>query len=139
HWTKHEVFDWVSNESPQLTNLTGDDKPELVCTRDGFFGFVTVNWDKPFETWKFHPISEKVTATRFGHGLGVGDVNGDGRLDVIHSKGWFEQPKDQPETSRWISHEAQFTNAYGGAEMFAYDVDGDGDNDIITSEAAHDF
>lgn len=139
HWPKHEVFDWVSNESPQLINLTGDERPELVCTRDGYFGFATIDWDKPFETWKFHPISEQVTAGRFGHGLGIGDVNGDGRSDVIHSKGWFEQPAKNVETSRWTSHSATFTSAYGGAEMYAYDVDGDGDNDVITSEAAHDF
>lgn len=138
-WKKHQVFDWVSNESPHLTNLIGDDKPELVCTRDGFFGFATIDWEKPFEAWRFHAISEQVTDKRFGHGLGVGDVNGDGRLDVIYSKGWLEQPSTNPTTSRWPSHEVAFTTAYGGAEMYAYDVDGDGDNDIITSDAAHDF
>lgn len=139
HWKKHQVFDWVSNESPQLTNLTGDERPELVCTRDGFFGFATINWDRPFDAWSFHPISEQITATKFGHGLGIGDVNGDGRLDVIHSKGWFEQPESNAESSRWIPHAASFSNAYGGAEIYAYDVDGDGDNDVITSQAAHDF
>ena len=41
HWTRHEVFDWVSNESPQFTNLVGDERPELVCTRDGYFGYAT--------------------------------------------------------------------------------------------------
>lgn len=139
HWPKHQVFDWVSNESPQLTNLIGDEKPELVCTRDGYFGFATINWDKPFEAWKFHPISAQIAAKRFGHGLGIGDVNGDGRVDVIYAKGWFEQPKSDATTSRWISHDVSFSNAYGGAEMYAYDVDGDGDNDVITSQAAHDF
>ncbi|MGV3485158.1 MAG: FG-GAP-like repeat-containing protein, partial [Planctomycetaceae bacterium] len=139
HWKKHQVFDWVSNESPQFTDLVGDDRPELVCTRDGFFGFVTVNWDEPFGAWQFHPISEQVTASKFGHGLGVGDVNGDGRQDLIHSQGWYEQPESKADTSRWRAHKASFTNAYGGAEMYAYDVDGDGDNDIITSHAAHDF
>lgn len=139
HWTKHQVFDWVSNESPQLTNLVGDARPELVCTRDGFFGFATIDWNKPFEPWTFHPISEQVADKRFGHGLGVGDVNGDGRLDVLHSKGWFAQPEQDALTSRWGAHAAPFTGAYGGAEMYAYDVDGDGDNDVITSLAAHDF
>jgi len=138
-WPKHEVFDWVSNESPHFVDLTGDGRPELVCTRDGFFGFAAPNWEKPFETWAFHPISEQVTDKKFGHGLGVGDVNGDGRNDVIHAHGWFEQPAKQADTSRWPSHEAKFTNAYGGAEMYAYDVDGDGDADVITSLAAHDY
>lgn len=139
HWKKHQVFDWVSNESPQLANIHGDERPELICTRDGFFGFATVNWDKPFEAWQFHAISDQITATRFGHGLGVGDVNGDGLLDVIHAGGWFEQPQADATKHRWPHHEVSFSNAYGGAEMYAYDVDGDGDNDIITSHAAHDF
>lgn len=139
HWKKHQVFDWVSNESPQLINIVGDERPELVCTRDGFFGFATVNWDKPFDAWEFNPISKQIASKRFGHGLGVGDVNGDGRMDVIHSKGWFEQPESKANSSRWLPHEASFSNAYGGAEMYAYDVDGDGDNDIITSHAAHEF
>ncbi len=60
-------------------------------------------------------------------------------MDVIFSGGWFEQPASGAGDSRWALHKAAFTNAYGGAEMHAYDVDGDGDNDVITSLAAHDF
>ena len=139
HWRKHQVFDWVSNESPQFVDIIGDERPELVCTRDGFFGFVTVNWDEPFSPWTFHPVSEQVTAKRFGHGLGIGDVNDDGRPDIIHPGGWYEQPAERADRSRWTKHEVRLTAGYGGAEMYAYDVDGDGDNDIIASDAAHDF
>lgn len=139
HWPKHQVFDWVSNESPQLLDIHSDERPELICTRDGFFGFATVDWNQPFEPWQFHAISDQIAASKFGHGLGVGDVNGDGRSDVIHAGGWFEQPAANATNTRWPQHEVAFSKAYGGAEMYAYDVDGDGDNDIITSHAAHDF
>ena len=139
HWKKHEVLDWVSNESPQWIDLVGDESPELVCTRDGFFGFATFSTEDPFGTWSFHPISEPTAPKRFGHGLGVGDVDGDGRRDILFSGGWFEQPDEAVLTGRWRLHSVSFSNAYGGADMHAYDVDGDGDNDVITSHAAHDF
>lgn len=138
-WPMHEVFDSVANESPRLTQIVGDERPELVCTRGGFFGFATIDWSNPWSPWKFHAISAKSADERFGHGLGIGDVNGDGHLDVIHAGGWFEQPQADAENSRWPAHDVAFTSAYGGAEMYAYDVDGDGDNDVITSLAAHDF
>jgi hypothetical protein len=138
-WPKHQVFDSVANESPHFTNIVGDDRPELVCANGGRFGFATIDWKDPFKKWTFHAISPAKTDNQFGHGLGVGDVDGDGRLDIISVKGWFQQPKADPETTPWTFHEAQFTDAYGGAEMYAYDVDGDGLNDIITSLGAHDY
>ncbi|MGY8654496.1 MAG: FG-GAP repeat domain-containing protein [Verrucomicrobiia bacterium] len=134
HWKKHTVFDWVSNESPTFTQLVGDDRPELVCTRQGVFGYVEVNWEAPEKPWTFRPISGAIASKQFGHGLGVGDINGDGRLDVIHKDGWFEQPKSPDK--KWTAREHVFARR-GGAQMFAYDVDGDGDNDVISSLAAH--
>lgn len=139
HWKKHQVFESVSNESPQLIDIVGDQRPELVCTLKGAFGYATIDWEHPFEPWTFHRVSDQAAPERFGHGLGVGDINGDSLADIIFASGWFEQPKKAPLESAWNFHAAAFTNAYGGAEMYAYDVDGDGDNDVITSLAAHDF
>jgi putative membrane-bound dehydrogenase-like protein len=146
-WKKHTVFDWVSNESPQFVNVVGDETPELVCTRDGRFGYVTIPKpvgqavpDEPsaFGRWDFHPISDDIAPKRFGHALGVGDVNSDGRADVLFKDGWFEQPEDIAGDPQWKLHKVKFCEP-GGADMFAYDVDGDGDSDVITSLGAHDY
>ena len=138
-WPKHEVLKAVSNESPQFVNLVGDARPELVCTSNGQFGYASFEPKRGFEPWTFHAISVMPAPKPFGHGLGVGDVNGDGLQDVLVVNGWFEQPKEKADAARWEFHPAKFSDAYGGAEMYAYDVDGDGLNDVITSLAAHDF
>jgi hypothetical protein len=137
-WPKHQVLDSVSNESPQWVNLVGDERPELVCSRKGYFGYASPDPEKPFAEWTFHPISEKIAPVPFGHGLGVGDIDGDGRMDLITKDGWFQQPADLAGDPLWTLHKVRFAGP-GGAEMYAYDVNGDGLNDVITSLAAHEF
>ncbi len=137
HWQKHVCFDWVSNESPHFTDLVGDPRPELVCTRDGRFGYATVNWAQPLQPWTFHAISEDVATKQFGHGLGVGDIDGDRRLDIINKDGWYQQPASLAGDPLWKFHPYKFAPA--GAQMYAYDVNGDGLNDVITSLEAHGY
>jgi hypothetical protein len=69
---------------------------------------------------------------KFSHGLGLGDVNGDGRADVIIKSGWWESPVDRKQPN-WTFHPANFGEDC--SEMYAYDVNGDGYNDVISASA----
>jgi putative membrane-bound dehydrogenase-like protein len=138
HWVKHQVFDQVANESPQFMNIVGDERPELICTHNGYWGYATLDWQNPWQPWQFHNVSPPNAPKPFGHGLGVGDVDGDKRLDILMKDGWYQQPASLEGDPQWTFHPHTFARA-GGADMFAYDVDGDGDNDIITSLQAHEF
>jgi len=137
HWTQHTVFEVVDNESPTFTDLTGDGQPELVCLNGGRFGYATFDAREPARPWSFHPISPDLGLGRFTHGLGVGDVNGDGRKDLLERTGWWEQPERLDGDPPWTRHDFLFSAGHGGAQMFAFDVDGDGDADVVSSLNAH--
>ena len=117
-WNEHEVLDHVNDESPTYTAITSDGKRKLVCIHDGQFGYAEPDRKAPEQPWTFHPISPKNPAyQKFTHGLGVGDVNGDGRLDLIEKDGWWEQPASIADGALWAKHPFHFADA--GSQMFA--------------------
>jgi hypothetical protein len=81
--------------------------------------------------WVGHVVSPK----SYGHGIGAGDVNGDGRIDIITPKGWFEAPSD-PRNREWVFHPEFDLGATGF--IYTMDVNGDGVPDLVTS-MAHDY
>lgn len=138
-WTRHLALDVTDNESPTFTDITGDGKPELVCNSKGYFGYATPDWNEPAKPWKFHPISPNNNYHKFTHGLGVGDVNGDGRMDLLEKDGWWEQPASLEGDPVWKQHKFPFAPGTGSSQMYAYDVNGDGLNDVITSLNPHGY
>ena len=136
-WPRHELFNQVGNESPGFQDVTGDGKPELLCCARGCIGYCEADWQHPELPWTFHPITPKGPYQKFTHGLGCGDINGDGRVDIIEKDGWWEQPESCAGDPVWKKHPFHFADA--GAQMLVYDVNGDGLNDVITSLNAHGY
>jgi hypothetical protein len=128
----------TDNESPTFTDITADGRPELVCSTGGQLGYAEIPTGNTTQPWKFHAISPDRGYHQYTHGMGVGDVNDDGRQDILEKNGWYEQPPSDSQAEFWTFHAVPFSGP-GGAQMLVYDVDGDGDNDVVTSKAAHSY
>jgi len=135
YWKRHLIFDRVDNESPAFIDLTGNGKPELIFHTNGYLGYAYPDPSDPTKPWIFHKISEHRGWGRYTHGLGLGDITGNGYKDFLMNDGWWENPGNYNFNETWTFHSADF--GPGGAQMYAMDVDGDGLNDVITSLEAH--
>jgi hypothetical protein len=133
-WKRHECVPVTNNESPTYLDVDGDGRRELVFADGGPCMALARPGDRPADRWNIQQISAPKSpgTNKFSHGLGVGDVNNDGRNDVLCNEGWWEQPAEKV-TGEWKFHPASFGPAC--AQMYVYDYDGDGDNDVLSSSA----
>jgi hypothetical protein len=104
--------------------------------------YAKFNSADPSKPWTAHTISESGYFT--AHGIGTGDINGDGRVDILNPYGWWEQPATLND-STWAYHPEAFGryghrgSGMGGSVMAVYDVNGDKKNDVVTSLNAHGY
>lgn len=153
-WTRHTIFDITDGESPDFRDVNGDGKPEILAhsssgkqpSTDGQLGYAEIDWANPLGKARFRPITPKSPENdkkyfRYTHGYGAGDVNGDGRTDILDKEGWREQPADTKADSDWKFHPQLFTveGGRGGSFLLVYDVNGDKRNDVITGYDAHGY
>ena len=123
-WSMHEIIPSVDSEIAYLDDIDGDGKPEFFYGDGGFLGYAKPDPADPTRPWTFHPVTEKGPwGAYFAYGMGTGDINGDGRKDVLQAYGWWEQPSTRTDAP-WTYHPEAFgrwgpqqANA-GGARPF---------------------
>jgi hypothetical protein len=131
-----------------LVDVDGDGKAmELLSTGVRAAETLTMRWYRvENKHWVKHDVGLKCEMW----GSGMGDVNGDGRADIICPDAWLEAPLDRA-SGAWVKHpfvnnicnvkgepEPKITNAAGAisghaTQIYTYDVNKDGLNDILLS------
>jgi len=136
HWKTHLIDSTLGNESAGFYDVDGDGRLDILGAdvNTGQMCWFKAPATKKETQWKKFPISQEKSpgTSNFSHGLGLGDINKDGRADVIIKEGWWEAPTNRQQPN-WTFHPA--TLGQDCSQMYVYDVDQDGDQDVVSASA----
>jgi len=124
-WTYHGIDKPGPSEAAVAVDVDGDGKLDVLPNTVNVVVWYSPELVGKTITWKKHDYGTAAA----GHGVGTGDVNGDGRSDLLTPKGWFEAPSD-PKSETWAWH-PEWNLGSTGIQILARDVDGDGLSDLI--------
>lgn len=94
-WKEHLIWHSAGNESPHYEDLFRNGKKVLIMGTDDEFLAWFEPAPNPNEKWICHPISgpKGAGSQRYSHGLGVADLDGDGKNEVLTTAGYYTAPK----------------------------------------------
>jgi len=132
-WKVHIIAETGPVETTRFWDVDGDGYPEAVPNAGGkvvVYKLVRDAAGRGTGEFTAHPIKE----SGCGHGLGFGDINGDGRGDFVIPAGWIEAPAGDVFAKQWTFH-PEFQLGTASVPILVYDVDEDGLSDLIVGEA----
>ncbi|MDT7830523.1 VCBS repeat-containing protein [Pricia sp. S334] len=134
-WQEHLIAEVGNIESTRSWDLDGDGIVEIVpnTPNDSLRIYRLLLDNKEKGTGKFAHTS---IFGKHGHGIGFGDINGDGRDDLVIPTGWLEAPF-KPFEDSWRFH-PEFELGTASVPVLVVDVNLDGHNDLIVG-MGHDY
>ena len=135
-WKGHLILATAGIESPGFEDIDGDGRKDIICNditkkEVVWLKAPTKKNDTVWQRFVISNVPDRATH-QYTHGLGWGDINKDGRKDIILKSGWWESQKNVKEPN-WKFHPASLGEDC--AHMYVMDVDRDGDNDVLSSSA----
>lgn len=128
-WTVHEVAKTSNIERCVFYDIDGDGHVEVFSNTEPIH-FFRLDRDENGDALGHFTQYTIASEGGGGHGFGCGDINGDGRADMVFSGGWMEAPADPYDVNAWTWHPG-FNFGLASVPILIHDVNKDGKNDII--------
>lgn len=132
-WPEHVIARTGPVETTRAWDVDGDGRLEIVPNTPGDPLVVYKLLADAAGRAKGEFSSHVIHSQPHGHGLGFGDINGDGRGDFVLRNGWLEAPAD-PFGGEWAFH-GEFDLGSASVPILVVDVNDDGLNDLIVGQA----